>query len=144
MISKDNIGSITIYNNEGLLFDTDHRYMIKLRPRVSGVEYDPLKAPAQVQSTIYAKGFESIVAFLLEVLNGSLGCQANHRRTFYNPADYTAWRRDVEFSDADVAWYVQLEYLDDKRVVYVCTNHEPAPAELDQLELMVKESLEMV
>ena len=140
----DRISSITIYNNEGMLFDTDHRYTIRLRPRVAGIEDDPLKGPAQTQSTIYAKGFDAIVAFLLEVLNSTLGCQANHRRTFYNPADYNAWRRDVEFSDADVAWYVQLEYLDDKRIVYVCTNHEPAPAELDQLELMAKESLEMV
>ena len=140
----DRISSITIYNNEGMLFDTDHRYTIRLRPRVAGIEYDPLKGPAQTQSTIYAKGFDAIVAFLLEVLNSTLGCQANHRRTFYNPADYNAWRRDVEFSDADVAWYVQLEYLDDKRIVYVCTNPEPAPAELDQLELMAKESLEMV
>ena len=140
----DRISSITIYNNEGMLFDTDHRYTIRLRPRVAGIEYDPLKGPAQTQSTIYAKGFDAIVAFLLEVLNSTLGCQANHRRTFYNPADYNAWRRDVEFSDADVAWYVQLEYLDDKRIVYVCTNHEAAPAELDQLELMAQESLEMV
>ena len=140
----DRISSITIYNNEGVLFDTDHRYTIRLRPRVAGIEYDPLKGPAQTQSTIYAKGFDAIVAFLLEVLNSTLGCQANYRRTFYNPADYNAWRRDIEFSDADVAWYVQLEYLDDKRIVYVCTNHEPAPAELDQLELMAKESLEMV
>lgn len=140
----DRISSITIYNNEGMLFDTGHRYTIRLRPRVAGIEYDPLKGPAQTQSTIYAKGFDAIVAFLLEVLNSTLGCQANHRRTFYNPADYNAWRRDVEFSDADVAWYVQLEYLDDKRIVYVCTNHEAAPAELDQLELMAQESLEMV
>lgn len=140
----DRISSITIYNNEGMLFDTDHRYTIRLHPRVAGIEYEPLKGSAQTQSTIYAKGFDAIVAFLLEVLNSTLGCQANHRRTFYNPADYNAWRRDAEFSDADVAWYVQLEYLDDKRVIYVCTNHEPSPAELDQLELMAKESLEMV
>lgn len=53
------ISSITIYNNEGMIFDTDHRYLIKLRPRVSGIEYDPLKTPAQMQSTIYAKDFES-------------------------------------------------------------------------------------
>lgn len=138
------MSAITIYNNEGMLFDTDHRYTIKLSPRVSGIEYDPLKSPSQVKSTIYANGFESVVGFLLDVLNSTLGCQANHRRTFYNPADYNAWRRDVEFSDADVAWYVQIDYLDDKKVIYVCTNHEPAPAELDQLELMVKESLEIV
>lgn len=138
------ISAITIYNNEGMLFDTDHRYMVKLRPRVSGIEYDPLRSPSQVQSTIYAKDFDSVVAFLMDVLNSSLGCQANHRKTFYNPADYNEWRRNVAFSDADVAWYVQVEYLDDKRVVYVCTNHEPAPAELDQLELMVKEALEVI
>lgn len=138
-----NISAITVYNNEGMLFDTEHRYMLKLRPRVDGIEYDPLKGPSQMKSTIYARDFGSIVNFLLDVLNSSLGCQANHRRTFYNPADYVAWRRDVEFSDSDVAWYVQLEYLDDKRVVYVCTNHEPAPAELDQLELLVKESLNL-
>ena len=63
----NSISSITIYNNEGMLFDTGHRYMIKLRPRVGGIEYDPLKGPAQTQSTIYAKGFDSVVAFLLEV-----------------------------------------------------------------------------
>lgn len=54
------------------------------------------------------------------------------------------WRKNVEFVDADVAWYVQIENLDGKYVVYACTNYEPAPAELDQLELMVRESLEMV
>lgn len=139
----DHISSITIYNNEGMLFDTEHRYTIKLRPRVAGIEYDLLKGPAQTQSTIYAKGFDAIVAFLLEVLNSSLGCQANHRKTFYNPADYIAWRRNVEFSDTDVAWYVLLEFLDDKRVVYVSTNQDPVPAELDQLELLVKEALEL-
>ena len=137
------ISSITICNNEGMLFDTDHSYLIKLRPRVSGIEYDPLKTPAQVQSTIYAKGFGVIILTLMELLTGSLGCKANHRKTFYNPADFTAWRRDVEFSDADVAWYVQIEYLDGTRTVCVCTNHEPAPAELDYLEKLVKESLEM-
>lgn len=143
MISKG-ICSITVYNHEGTLFDTDHRYAIKLRPRVEGIEYDPFKGPAHTQSSIYAKGFEAVVSFLLEVLNSTLGCQANHREVFYNPADYFAWRKNVEFVDADVAWYVQIENLDGKYVVYACTNYEPVPAELDQLELMVRESLEMV
>ena len=136
-----NISYITIYNNEGMFFDTNHRSLIKLSPRVSGIEYQDLMAPTRPQSTVFSSDFGDIVDFLMEQLKSALGAEANHRKTFYNPADYHSWRRSVEFSDYDVAWYVNIEYTDDKIVTYVCTNSAPIPAELDQLELMVKEAL---
>lgn len=137
----NNISYITIYNNEGMFFDTNHRSLIKLSPRVSGIEYQDLMAPTHPQSTVFSSDFGDIVDFLMEQLRYALGAEANHRKTFYNPADYHSWRRSVEFSDCDVAWYVNIEYADDKIVTYVCTNSAPIPAELDQLELMVKEAL---
>lgn len=136
-----NISSITIYNNEGMFFDTDHRYLIKLSPRVSGIEYQDFKAPTRPMSTVFSSDFGDIVEFLMEQLKTALGAEANHRKTFYNPADYHIWRRSVDFGDYDVAWYVNIEHTDDKIVTYVCTNCYPIPAALDQLELMVKEAL---
>ena len=136
-----NISYITIYNNEGMFFDNNHRYLIKLSHRVSGIEYHDLMTPTRPQSTVLSSDFGDIVNFLMEQLKSALGAEANHRKMFYNPADYHDWRRSVEFSDYDVAWYVNIEYTDDKIVTYVCTNSAPIPAELDQLELMVKEAL---
>lgn len=136
--------TVTIYNNEGMLFDTDHRYIIRLNPRTASIEYDLLKGPAHTKSLMYAKDFCSIVQFLLEALDSSLGAQSNCHRVFYDIPSYVAWRRDADFTDADVAWYVLLEYPDDRRVMYLSTDFLPAPAELDQIELLVKEALELV
>jgi len=62
---------------------------------------------------------------------------------FFTPNEYEKWRRAAAFSDYDVAWYINIEFLDGKIAAYVSIESAPSPAELDQLELLVKETLEL-
>lgn len=135
------VASVTVLNNEAALFDTDHRFTIKLSPRIFGVEISPLDKYGGGKSGLFVKNFEQIMDFLLEALNGELGNQANYRKSFPNAALYYDWRRNVSFTDREVAWSVLVEYIGDRKEIFVSTNSPPLPTELDELEKMVKEAL---
>lgn len=135
------IASITVWNNEAALFDTDHRFTIKLSPRIYGVEFSPLDIYGGGKSSLFVKSFEEIARFLKNSLDGELGTQANYHKTFQNAALYFDWRRNVSFTDRDIAWSVLIEFIGGKKEIYVSTNSAPLPVELDELEKMVKEAL---
>ena len=137
------ISAITIYNNEGMHYDTQRRYMITLRPHASAVEYQDLMSTDMHGSSAFCDDFEDIQNFLLTQLSGSLGKCATYEKMFFTPNEYEKWRRAAAFSDYDVAWYINIEFLDGKIAAYVSIESAPSPAELDQLELLVKETLEL-
>ena len=137
------IATITIYNNEGFLFDTGHRCLITLRPHAAVIEYQDLMYTQQPDSTSFSPDFDDILAFLLEQLETGLGAQATYNKVFDSPAKYKNWRHSLDFTDNDVSWYVNIEYSDGSYATYVSIEAGAIPAELDELELMVKEALEM-
>lgn len=138
------ISAITIYNNEGMHYDTQRRYMITLRPHASAIEYQDLMAADMCEASAFCKDFEDIQSFLLAQLSGNLGKSATYEKLFLSPNEYERWRRSTSFTDYDVAWYINIEFLDGKIAAYVSIESHPSPAELDQLELLVKEALELV
>ena len=137
------IATITIYNNEGFHFDTGHRCLITLRPHAAVIEYQDLMYTQQPDSTSFSPDFDDILAFLLEQLETGLGAQATYNKVFESPAKYKNWRHSLDFTDNDVSWYVNIEYSDGSYATYVSIEAGAIPAELDELELMVKEALEM-
>lgn len=137
------IATITIYNNEGFHFDTGHRCLITLRPHAAVIEYQDLMYTQQPDSTSFSPDFDDILAFLLEQLETGLGAQATYNKVFDSPAKYKNWRHSLDFTDNDVSWYVNIEYSDGSYATYVSIEAGAIPAELDELELMVKEALEM-
>jgi len=142
--NMEHISSITIYNNEGFHFDTGHRYLITLKPHAAVIEYQDLnytKAPA---ASPFCRDFDDIVSFLLNQLENNLGAHATHQMVFATPAEYKDWRHSLDFTDNDVSWYVNIEYGDGRYASYVSTEGCAIPAELDELELLVKEALDII
>ena len=138
------ISAITIYNNESMHYDTQRRYMISLRPHASAIEYQDLMTADMCEASAFCKDFEDIQSFLLAQLSGNLGKSATYEKLFLNPNEYERWRRSTSFTDYDVAWYINVEFLDGKIAAYVSIESCPSPTELDQLELLVKEALELI
>ena len=139
----DKITAITIYNNEGFHFNTGHRCLITLKPHAEVIEYQDLMYTEQPESSPFCPDFDDILAFLLEQLETSLGAQATYNKVFDDPARYKSWRHSLDFTDNDVSWYANIEYSDGSYASYVSIEGGAIPAELDELELMVKEALEM-
>ena len=65
------ISAITIYNNEGMHYDTQRRYMITLRPHASAIEYQNLMTADMCEESAFCKDFEDIQSFLLAQLSGT-------------------------------------------------------------------------
>jgi len=140
----EKIAAITIYNNEGFHFDTGHRCLITLKPHAAVIEYQDLMYTEQPKSSPFCPDFDDILAFLLEQLETSLGAQATYNKVFDDPARYKSWRHSLDFTDNDVSWYVNIEYSDGSYASYVSIEGGAIPAELDELELMVKEALDVI
>ncbi|MGM9601018.1 MAG: hypothetical protein ACI3W5_05460 [Faecousia sp.] len=138
------ISAITIYNNEGMHYDTQRRYMIKMRPHGAVIEYQDLMKTDMCEVSAFCSDFRDIETFLLAQLSGNLGKSATYDKLFLTPKEYERWRRSTTFTDYDVAWCITVEFLDGKIAAYVSIESQPSPTELDQLELLVKEALGLI
>ncbi len=132
---------ITIYNNEGQHFDTDHRYIASFDTNKEKISYGCSGMSDPVSKVIPTEDFDDIIVCLYEMLNNTLSKKANNSHCFSDELRYRNWLRQVDFCDSDVSWAVMCKMRNGRHELYISISSDPAPVELDELEKMLKDLL---
>ncbi len=132
---------ITVYNNEGQHFGTDHRYIASFDLTKEQISYGCTGMSFPASSVIVTEDFDDIIVCLYEMLNNTLSKKANNSHCFSDELRYRNWLRQVDFSDRDVSWAVMCKMRDGRHELYISISSDPAPVELDELEKMLKDLL---
>ena len=134
---------IIIYDNEGQQTDSEYRYLASLDFKHMGISYLRSGWEEAKAVTLSEEDFDDLAVYLFEVLNGVLKEQANYRCEFRDRSSYMEWCRKSPFAERDVSRSVLCELKYGRRVLFLCTNGGPVPAELDELEKMLQGFLQI-
>ncbi len=132
---------ITVFNNEGQQLATDRRYLASLDFKRQEVKYGRDGMSKAITAALAENEFDDIAVYLYELMNGTLKEQATDRQEFADHNAYLAWLRECTFTERDVSWSVLCELKHGQKVLFICTDGSPAPAELGDFENMLCDML---
>lgn len=118
-----------------------HPFAIRIYPIQKRVEYDPLDGTGSFSATLTYEMINNIEYKITKELVADRPAPVWRKYHFRIKAHFDKWRREVQFSDDDVSWYIIFEDRSGELDLHICTDHSSVPDALYRIERSIKNAM---